>query len=157
MFVSCSEKHMCSCPYAQLSKLHIPIQLRPSPMKPKLQVQLNDPSVLTQSAFTGQSWPPSRLHSSISRKRTEQSSIKSVFQTGGGPCFRNLTKSRNYRWSFLMGAGLVFDTFNRNTRMQEKNVPSLYIALVFSFIYRFKSQKSETVRKRTKYEAKGIK
>ena len=49
--------------------MSLPVQERPSPPNPSLQVQLCPPTVLVQSAFTSQSWFPV-MHSSTSTLQT---------------------------------------------------------------------------------------
>lgn len=49
------------------TKLSVPEHLSPSPVYPALQVQLKDPKMFLQFAFSWQSFPPSS-HSLISRK-----------------------------------------------------------------------------------------
>ena len=45
------------------------VQVVPSPRKPSLQAQLNDPTVSLQSAFISQSFNSESAHSSISKRK----------------------------------------------------------------------------------------
>ena len=70
--------YICSNCYCSKNTKVLPAHVRPSPMYPCLQLQLKDPAVFAQLAFTSQTWPPF-VHSSVSENVQREQKLERIF------------------------------------------------------------------------------